>query len=460
MDNDKTEMIYSGASPEQVAVDLAPLVDFQDLGMPLDELKSMILERLLPHLMRYDLPGFQSMFNAFPEEGAAYGAAVATDYNQGVTNWQVSPGGATLEELCCKALCRLFGLSPSADATFTYSGTYANQQALYLALHQKAEKQGFDFAEQGLLGFDNPDRLVVLTSQEAHFSLRHALRTLGLGEESLLSLPVDDRWRIDIRQAEKAIHELEGEKDIFCIVPTSGTTSTGSVDPIQPLSRICEESDIWLHVDGAYGLAYSLVPEWNPLFNGIEKADSICWDPHKQFGVPIPNSLLFLRRREDFYRMTLYSDYFNREDDDSPNPGLKSPPSTRPFSALPLVTSLKHQGMRGTIQRLRAPLEAIKETADYIDATDGFELLLLPDLGILCFRVMPNGFPEEMLNQLQQYIMDKIMAEGKRTISVTKLDGITALRLVAISTSVSSEDLKETVNYAQKLANQFLLEAI
>ncbi|TEU16085.1 MAG: hypothetical protein E3J21_11565, partial [Anaerolineales bacterium] len=83
--------IYSGASPEQVAADLEPLLDFQDEGLSLYGLTKLVKERLFPHLMRYDQPEFQSMFNAFPEEGAEFGAQIALTYNQGVTNWQVSP---------------------------------------------------------------------------------------------------------------------------------------------------------------------------------------------------------------------------------------------------------------------------------------------------------------------------------------------------------------------------------
>jgi L-2,4-diaminobutyrate decarboxylase len=455
MGNENQDLIYSGASPEQVAADLIPLVDFQEGGLPLDVLQKMISERLLPHLMRYDQPGFQSMFNTFPEEGAAFGAEIALAYNQGVTNWQVSPGGAMLEELCCNALCDLFGLSPDADATFMYSGTYANQQALYMALHRKAETHGFDFAEKGLQGFEEPGGLVALVSQDAHFSVRHALRFLGLGEQSLLTLPVDRERRIDVRCAEETIHELAGKKEVFCFVATTGTTSTGSVDPVLPLSKLCKRSDIWLHVDGAYGLAYSLIPTWKPLFEGIEKADSVSWDPHKQLGVPIPNSLLFARNREDLYRMALHSDYFNREEDDAPNPALKSIPSTRPFSALALVTSLRHQGMAGVVKRLRTPLDAIKDTAEHLVEKPGVELLHKPDLGILCFRVTPKGFPQEQLNQLQGYIYDRILSEGKRSVSITKLDNVSALRFVAISPSVTSESLLETVNYAQALASEF-----
>jgi L-2,4-diaminobutyrate decarboxylase len=395
------------------------------------------------------------MFNAFPEEGAEFGAKIALTYNQGVTNWQVSPGGAVLEELCCQALCRLFGLDPTSDATFMYSGTYANQEALYLALHRKAEVHGFDFAEKGLQGFSDPSRLVVLTSCDAHFSVRHAIRMLGLGERGLVTLVVDKNRRIDVKRMEETLNQLREIKDIICIVATAGTTSTGSVDPIPPISRICEKVGSWLHVDGAYGLAYSLVPKWKSLFSGIELADSVSWDPHKQLGVPIPNSVLFVRRQEDFERMALHSDYFNREEGAEPNPGLKSPPSTRPLSALSLVTSLRYQGMAGVVKRLQAPLGTIKGLADYLNNEADFELCHQPDTGILCFRIVPEGFPEKQLDQLQQYIYDEIMAGGKRSISLTKLDNNIVLRLVAISPEVTERALKETILHVRTLADEY-----
>jgi L-2,4-diaminobutyrate decarboxylase len=208
-------------------------------------------------------------------------------------------------------------------------------------------------------------------------------------------------------------------------------------------------------VDGAYGLAYGLLPEWKPLFSGIELADSVSWDPHKQLGIPIPNSLLFVRRREDFDRMTLHSDYFNREGDIEPNPGLKSPPSTRPFSALSLVASLRYQGMAQVLQRLYAPLTAIKTVAEHLQSQADIELLHQPDTGILCFRITPEGLPEGQLDQLQQYVYDRIMTEGKRSISMTKLNHRTVLRLVAISPSVTSEALMETISNVRTLASEY-----
>jgi L-2,4-diaminobutyrate decarboxylase len=444
--------IYSGATPAEVRRDLAPLVDFRDDGMALGELETLCRERLLPHLMRYEAPEFQSMFNAVAEEGAAFGARLALEFNQGVTNWQVSPGGATLEEMCGRAVCRLFRLDPAAEATFMSAGTYANLQGLYLALHRKAEIHGFDFGRKGLKGFPDPGRLAVLASAEAHFSIRHAVRTLGLGDECVVTVPTDGNGRMSGEALAGTIGRISQTRDIACVVATAGTTSTGAVDPIAAIADLCSADGIWLHVDGAYGLAYRLVPEWAPLFEGVERADSLVWDPHKQLGVPIPNSLLFLRRGSDFGRVALHSPYFNRADDEAPNPGLKSPPSTRMFSALALAASILRQGKTGIVERLRSPLAAIRETAERLSGESDIELLHRPDTGILCFRLKPPGLAEEGLDILQQSVFDRIMSGGERTISLTEIRGRKALRLVAVSPAVTAGALLETISAVRRAA--------
>lgn len=458
--------LTSGAAPAAVAAALASLVDFQAASLPLEQLQEMLRERLTPHLMRYDLPTFHSMFNAFPPPAAQVGAQLALAWNQGVTNWQVSPGGAMLEELCCAALCRLFGLGPDADATFMYSGTYANQQALYLALHRHAARCGFDLAQQGLAGFARQGklaRLAVLVSQDAHFSMRHAVRMLGLGEESLVLLPLDAERRIDADAARAIWEQMQDTRDLVCLVVTAGTTSTGAVDPIAPLAGLCAEYGGWLHVDGAYGYAYKLVPESAHLFNGDELADSITWDPHKQLGAPIPSSLLFVRDGRDFARMAIHSGYFNRRAENPsnegeiqpPNPGLKSPPTTRPLAALPLVTILRGLGLDGVAAELRAHLHAIHTVAQRLRDEPHVALCHTPQTGIVCFRVTPPNLPSSALNAMQRRIYEQIMASGQRTISLTQLEECTVLRLVVVSSAVTADELMQTVMIARDVGLQW-----
>jgi glutamate/tyrosine decarboxylase-like PLP-dependent enzyme len=444
--------IYSGATPETVRRDLAPLVDFGEDGTPIEEVGRLIDARLAPHLADYGLPSFHSFFNTPPESGAELGARVALRHNQGVTNWQVSPGGAVLEEMCGEALVRLFGFPETAEATFMYCGTYANQQALYLALHRKAEERGFDLAAKGLRGFPKPERLAVAVSEQAHFSIRHAVRMLGLGEESLIRVPVDGRQRMDIKALGEVLSNKRIREDVFAVVATTGTTSTGAVDPVGAVVDLCEGTRIWVHADGAYGLAYALVPEFGPLFAGFERADSVTWDPHKQLGAPIPSSVLFVKRREDFRRMAICGEYFNREGDPRPNPGLKSAPSTRPMSALALVASLKHQGLAGVRERLRAPLAAITGFAEALADAPDIEVCHMPDTGILCLRLVPDGVAAERLDDLQLRIYERMQESGERSVGITRVNGRAALRFVAVSPAVTTASLLESVASARDLA--------
>ncbi|MEM9777981.1 MAG: pyridoxal-dependent decarboxylase, partial [Chloroflexota bacterium] len=356
-----------------------------------------------------------------------------------------------LEEMAGQALCRLFDLAPSADCTFMYSGTYANQQALYLAIHRYAERKGVDFINDGLAVFEYPGKLAVLVTADAHFSMRHAVRMLGMGENNLIKVPVDAERRMDVEALKQLITELEGEKEIISIVATSGTTSTGAVDPIRPIADLVAGTDIWYHIDGAYGYAYKLVPECADLFEGDDLADSITWDPHKQMGAPIPNSVLFLRDGSDFGRMSLYSGYFNRAEDVEPNPGLKSPPTTRPMSVLPLVTIIKGKGLNAIVEELASPVRAMRQTAAWLKQQPDFEVCHHPDTGILCFRKLKAGASEEEISHYQRKLYDQIMASGRRSISTTKLNGQTVLRFAVVKPETKFEHLKDSIEAIRKL---------
>jgi glutamate/tyrosine decarboxylase-like PLP-dependent enzyme len=122
------------------------------------------------------------------------------------------------------------------------------------------------------------------------------------------------------------------------------------------------------------------------------------------------------------------------------------------FSALALTASLRRQGMMKVVERLRAPLEAIRTTAERLAGENDIELLHRPDTGILCFRLRRPELTEEGLDQLQQGIYDRIMSGGERTISLTKIRGRKALRLVAVSPAVTAEALLETIAEVRRAA--------
>jgi len=145
--------------------------------------------------------------------------------------------------------------------------------------------------------------------------------------------------------------------------------------------------------------------------------------------------------------MAVHAAYFNRDDEREPNPGLKSPPSTRPMSALPLVTSILHLGLRQLRERLAKPLQEILKLHRYCQELPGIEVCHTPDTGILCFRFLPDQNPLSSgeTDDLQRSIHASIQSAGERSISITSLNGRPVLRLLATSPVVTSEALKESV---------------
>jgi aromatic-L-amino-acid decarboxylase len=109
------------------------------------------------------------------------------------------------------------------------------------------------------------------------------------------------------------------------------------------------------------------------------------------------------------------------------------------------VASIRYQGLKGLIERLRAPLTAIRTLAEHLEKEEDIQLAHTPDTGILCFRILPEGVPENHLDDLQEYVYKKILSEGKRSISISKLDNKTVLRLVAISPLLTLDALLETI---------------
>jgi glutamate/tyrosine decarboxylase-like PLP-dependent enzyme len=154
--------------------------------------------------------------------------------------------------------------------------------------------------------------------------------------------------------------------------------------------------------------------------------------------------------------MALHSGYFNRKDDDVPNPGTKSAPSTRPLSALPLVTALKGRGLDGVVVDLRAHLHAIRELDAVLRAerhpTLPIRPVHRPDTGILCFELDLPGLDPAQGDALHRAIYARILAEGTRTISVTVLDGRTVLRLLTVSAHIRVADFLETIAAVRRVA--------
>jgi aromatic-L-amino-acid/L-tryptophan decarboxylase len=126
------------------------------------------------------------------------------------------------------------------------------------------------------------DRVVVYLTEQAHHSIVKALRIAGLGEAVLRTIPLDHRYRMRPDELDRAVI-LDRQAGLlpWLIVATAGTTDTGAVDPLEAISAVARQYQLWLHVDGAYGAFFALCQEGKQILKGMELSDSLTLDPHK-----------------------------------------------------------------------------------------------------------------------------------------------------------------------------------
>ncbi len=286
---------------------------------------------------------------------------------------------------------------------FVEGGTTANLTALWVARNTMlAPKQGFDGIEkEGLAAAYKAydiDRCVVLVSRRGHYSLRKAGGLLGIGNENVIAVDVDKHHRIDIRQLREQIdmHLSQGRTRIMAVIGIAGTTETGSVDPLRELALICKHHRIHFHVDAAWGGPVLMSEKYRHLLNGIELADSVTIDGHKQFYMTMGCGMVYFKNPRDMDAIAYHANYVNRPG--SVDLGIKSLAGTREANSLAMDCALKIMGTQGYALLLEHGIELAKQFAAEISRRSLFQLVTTPMMNILTYRICPPQMQSELFN--------------------------------------------------------------
>ena len=281
----------------------------------------------------------------------------------------------------------------------TSDGTMSNLTALLVARERAlpadkvfpgVRKAGVDKA----LDHYGYSRMVVLVSQRGHYSIRKATHLLGLGEENVINIPVDEFNRIDITALKRRIKSIRrddlGQKKstkIMAIVGIAGTTETGNIDNLLELGDIARQEGAYFHVDAAWGGAALIVDEYRTLLRGIELADSVSVDVHKLLYCPMAMGIVVFRNVRDLGLLKQVSQYINRRD--SVDTGRFTIEGSRPFACLKPWASLKILGKDGYKLLFRQANEATLTLKRLLEDSGSFEILNHPELFILNYRFVP-----------------------------------------------------------------------
>ncbi|MEW5735231.1 MAG: pyridoxal-dependent aspartate 1-decarboxylase PanP [Thermodesulfobacteriota bacterium] len=278
---------------------------------------------------------------------------------------------------------------------FVEGGTQANLTALWVARNRAfGPKNGFAGVEaEGMpaaLKAHGVERGVVLVSQLGHYSLRKAGGVLGIGNRNVLSVSMDKNFRINLRELESTIDELWRERAktrIVAVIGIAGTTETGTVDPLSDLADMCAEYGIHFHVDAAWGGPTLFSENNGHMLKGIERADSVTIDGHKQFYMPMTCGMVYFKDPKAMDAVAYHAAYVNRVG--SVDLGIRSLAGSRASTSLILASALKIMGQRGYALMIDHGIETAREFAAEIESRKNFQLITRPQLNILTYRYCP-----------------------------------------------------------------------
>lgn len=385
----------------------------------------------------------------FPIAAAAAGIGAAV--NQGMAAWELSPAASLLERQVLRWLSDLAGLGPRAAGAFVPGGTIGNLYGILAARNRAADGAAWE------KGADRRQRLRILCSDQVHYSVERACGVLGLGARAAVKVPTDGRFRMTADAAEEAVRSCRrrGERPT-ALVATAGTTSTGSFDPLGPLAAVARRHGLWLHVDGAHGASLLLSRRHRALLSGIDRADSVAWDPHKMLFMPMSASAILFRRGMDMDALFRQdAPYIFGTAGDIPaslNPGERSILCSRSWDALKVWLSFRRYGTAVFATMIDRAIKVTRALHAAVLSSDDLEPLHEPECNILCFRYRWSGARDAELDRLNFALRNAVNRSGRAWLTTTVLRGRRVLRAVVINPLTTEEDARKLLADLRRIA--------
>lgn len=358
-------------------------------------------------------------------------------------------------------------------------GTVANITALWVARNLLLKPaQGFaGVAAEGLaagLQHYGYKRLTIMVSERGHYSLSKAADVLGIGRQNLVGVPTDDRNRIRIDKLREACEKVAADGGrVLAIVGVGGTTETGHIDPLNELADYAAEIGAHFHVDAAWGGATLMSDKYRHLLDGVERADSVTIDAHKQMYVPMGAGMVLFRDPSMVRAIEHHAEYVIRHG--SKDLGAHTMEGSRPGMAMLVYSALHVMGRRGYELLIDKSIDKAKQFAELIATQDDFELVTAPELCLLTYRFVPQQVkvalaqanPEQVkrltphLNAITRFIQKRQRETGRSFVSRTKLnpaqyhrEPTVVFRVVLANPLTTTEMLQEVLEEQREIAAQ------
>jgi aromatic-L-amino-acid decarboxylase len=433
-------------------------------GEPFEKILGDIDRSIVPGMVHWSHPMFLGYFGWTTSAPAILGEIITAPLNVNAMTWRTCPAATELETLVVDWIRQWMGLPQEFGGVVYDTASVGVMHALAVAREEAAPS----VRERGLVGAGAP-MFRIYASEQAHSSAEKAAIALGLGEENVQRVSTDVEFRMDAGALREMIaRDVRDNFKPLAVIATVGTTSTASVDPVPEIAGICRENKMWLHIDGAYGAGFAILPENKSLTSGWSEADSIVVNPHKSLFVPLDFSVLYVRDLERLRRVfTLVPEYLRGDTVEAQKNYMDYGIQLgRRFRALKAWVIFRSFGREGMAARLREHIRLANLFADWIKNDDRFELAAPVSMGVVCFCFVrpvagvvdagpgspPPATREDKIDWLNSEIVEKINASGRAYLTQTKLRGRTVMRIGLGNVLTTEKHLRKAWDMIREIA--------
>jgi aromatic-L-amino-acid decarboxylase len=396
-------------------------------------------ELILPGVTHWQSPNFFAFFPANTSGPSLLGELLSAGLGVQGMLWATSPACTELETHVLDWLVDMMGLPEKFKSTAAGGGAIqdsASSASLCALLAARERATAYGSNERGCDG-----RLVAYASSQAHSSIEKAVKIAGLGRENLRLIEVDDGFAMRPDALARRIGRDRQAGLTPCFVcATVGTTSSNALDPLGEIGRICREENLWLHVDAAMCGTAALCPEFRYIHDGLELADSYCFNPHKWMFTNFDCDCFYVADRGALINtLSVLPEYLRNKATES---GAVIDyrdwqiPLGRRFRSLKLWFVIRHYGVEGLRYHVRRHVEMAQEFAAWVEEDERFELAAPAPLNLVCFRHRGG-------DTINQRLLDRLNQSGDLYLTHTRLDGRLTLRLCVGQTSTESRHVAQ-----------------
>jgi aromatic-L-amino-acid/L-tryptophan decarboxylase len=387
-------------------------------------------------------PRFFAFVGSSGLEIGVLGDVLASCFDVNLAVW--SGAASEVEDQAVRWVGEFVGF-PAAAGAFTSGGTISNVTALAAARERALPGSRHDGV--------GARRGAVYCSQEAHYSVVRAAELLGLGSESVRSLPLDGERRLVPEAVAEAIDaDVAAGAVPVAVVATGGTTLTGAVDPIEAIAARCEERGVWLHVDGAYGLPAAGTKAARSKFDGLERVDSCSVDAHKWLYLPKACGVVLVKRPAALVETFAHEEGYLPHQRHELHAADITLEYSRPFRALKAWLAFRAHGAPAFRAAIERNLEEARLLYDAVVAAPDMEPLAPPQLSIVPFRHVPDGVAD--LDDHNARLAKALLEDGRVYLASALIDDHVYLRPCFVNFRTTEDDVLAVIPIVRELGER------